>query len=398
MKIVGLFAGIGGLELGLSRGIGQECEPVLLSESWAPAIRVLEHNFPDVDINFDVRELKSLPSDVDLVTAGFPCTDLSQAGRMGGIQGNSSGLVSHLFGLLRRRRSIGRALPDILIENVPNMLVLDRGKAILYLVEQLEDLGYSWSYRTVDSRFTGVPQRRRRVVLFASTAKDPRPILLDQDAGGPREDSFRKDAFGFYWTEGARGLGWAADAVPPLKGGSSIGIPSQPGVWFPEEGSTGSFVKPSIEAGEMLQGFPRGWTEVGGEGAPGRALGNRWKMVGNAVTVGVAEWVGSQILAAHQDCAISSHPFRERRGWPGAAFGGHGVRREVDVSEFPVHVEYQHLSDLMDAGLREPLSDRAMGGFSRRLLASNLAQGTAFRNAIATRLAEMSPLDLTNSQ
>ena len=95
-SVAGLFAGIGGIELGL-REAGASTE--LLCEWWEPAQRVLTHHFPDVPVVGDVRELDRLP-DVDLVAAGFPCTDLSQAGRTKGISGEASGLVAEVFRLL----------------------------------------------------------------------------------------------------------------------------------------------------------------------------------------------------------------------------------------------------------------------------------------------------------
>ena len=72
-------------------------------------------------INETGRNPRSLPK-VDLVTAGFPCTDLSQAGRTQGIRGQQSGLVAEVFRLLRRPKA-----PMLLLENVRNMLVLDGG-------------------------------------------------------------------------------------------------------------------------------------------------------------------------------------------------------------------------------------------------------------------------------
>ena len=226
-KVAGLFAGIGGLELGLQRALGNEVETELLCEWWGPAQAVLRAHFPDVELHPDVRELTSLPSTVNLVTAGFPCTDLSQAGRTAGITGQASGLVRHLFDALRSAAA-GRKLPTLLIENVPNMLSLDRGHAMDFLVSELEALGYRWAYRVVDSRFTGVPQRRRRVILLASVDVDPRSVLFADDAGGRDEDALSTDAYGFYWTEGRGGLGWARDAVPTIKGGSTIGSHRRP--------------------------------------------------------------------------------------------------------------------------------------------------------------------------
>ena len=80
-----MFAGIGGVELGLQRA-GMQSE--LLCEWWEPAQAVLKHHFAEVPLVGDVRDIDKLPS-VDLVAAGFPCTDLSQAGRTSGIRGEA---------------------------------------------------------------------------------------------------------------------------------------------------------------------------------------------------------------------------------------------------------------------------------------------------------------------
>jgi site-specific DNA-cytosine methylase len=238
---VGLFAGIGGLELGFQRA-GASAQ--LLCEVWPPAQAVLRARFPGVPIHGDITSLEELP-DADVVAAGFPCTDLSQAGRTAGIRGQASGLVSHLFKLLRDARPRW-----VVIENVRNMLVLDRGTAMDYLVSNLEELGFRWAYRLVDSRFTGVPQRRQRVLMVASREDDPRSVLFADDEGEPDDSWFRDDAFGYYWTEGLTGLGWAKDAVPTLKGGSAIGIPSAPGIWIRAEPPGRAMVTPGITDAE----------------------------------------------------------------------------------------------------------------------------------------------------
>src|SRR6476659_5509558 len=92
-RIAGLFAGIGGLELGLHDA---GFESVLLCEVWDAAQAVLEDRFPGIPLVGDVREIEALP-DAEIVTAGFPCQDLSQAGRTAGIAGRNSGLVSEVF-------------------------------------------------------------------------------------------------------------------------------------------------------------------------------------------------------------------------------------------------------------------------------------------------------------
>src|ERR1700730_13131047 len=234
MKTVGLFAGIGGIELGLMKA-GHECE--LLCEIDAAARAVLEKPFPGLRIERDVLKLRTLPAGVELLAAGFPCQDLSQAGMTGGIDGEKSSLVNEVFRLARTHD-----VPNLLLENVTFMLALNRGAAIRHIVDRLEKLEYDWAYRVIDSRAFGLPQRRQRVFIFAS--KDVRhwEFLFHEDEGAPLETDFRGKACGFFWTEGTRGLGWAVDAIPTLKGGSTIGIPSPPAILL----DTGKIVTPSI--------------------------------------------------------------------------------------------------------------------------------------------------------
>lgn len=360
MQVAGLFAGIGGLELPFHRR-GHTSE--LLCEVWEPAQAVLREHFPGVALVADVRDISVLPS-VDVVTAGFPCTDLSQAGRTAGIHGEASGLVAEVFRLLRSSQPSW-----LVLENVRNMLWLDRGAAMRYLTSELEGMGFRWAYRTVDSRFTGVPQRRHRVILVASRTEDPRPVLFREDEGEPDDDWYRSDAFGFYWTEGRGGLGWAPDGVPPLKGGSTVGIPSPPAVWVPANPSGRRIVTPDVGDAEELQGFPRGWTEPADTATTN---GPRWKLVGNAVTTGVADWLVSRLEAPGDEWLTDRVRPLEARRWPSAAYGEKGRHSRVDVSTWPLRQPYRHLSAVIDLETAAPLSERATAGFLNRVSQSSL--------------------------
>jgi DNA (cytosine-5)-methyltransferase 1 len=379
MTVAGLFAGIGGLELGLERA-GLRTE--YLCELWGPARAVLSERFPGVPLDLDVREVKRLPR-ADVVTAGFPCTDLSQAGRTAGIAGEHSGLVRELFRLLRAGR---RSLPTwVVIENVRNMTVLGSGSAMAHVVQGLEDLGYRWAYRVVDSRFSGVPQRRQRVLFVASRTEDPRGALFADEAGEPPAEELADDAFGFYWTEGLRGLGWARDAVPTLKGGSSLGIPSAPGIWVPAAEQGRRVVSPRLEEAEALQGFPPGWT--GPVEGSARAAGTRWKLVGNAVTVGVAQWLGGRLAGPGEPLATGRELAPGER-WPLAAWGAKGRRFAAEASMWPLRLPYAHLSSLVDLPEAPALSLRATGGFYQRLCRGGLKVAPPeFRDDIAGHLA-----------
>ncbi|MFN7924157.1 MAG: DNA (cytosine-5-)-methyltransferase [Bryobacteraceae bacterium] len=369
--VAGLFAGIGGLECGLERAGHRTA---LMVEVDTAANAVLAARFPGIAKTNDVRELDALPRGVDMLAAGFPCQDLSQAGRTTGIRGSRSGLVDEVFRLARRAR-----VDWILLENVPFMLQLHRGEAMRHIVGELETMGYAWAYRKIDTRAFGLPQRRERVFLLASRVEDPAGMLFAEEADAPVAER-RGAACGFYWTEGTRGLGWAVDAVPTLKGGSAIGIPSPPAIWMPD----GRICTPDLRDAERLQGFDAGWTEPAAEVV---RASYRWKLVGNAVSVPAAEWMGQVLRRA---------PGRSPRGagelapgrWPDAAYGGKGVRRSVECSAWPVARQRVGLAEFLEYPVK-PLSERATRGFYERLTRGPLRYEPEFRRALERHLEEV---------
>jgi DNA (cytosine-5)-methyltransferase 1 len=205
-------------------------------------------------------------------------------------------------------------------------------------------------------------------------------VLFTADAGTRPDESYTEDAFGFYWTEGLRGIGWAQDAVPTLKGGSTVGIPSPPAVWLPDRRPGQKFVTPTIEDAEALQGFRRGATVAAEEDR--RRNGPRWKLVGNSVTVGVARWLGEQ-LESPAPFDRESSKFDRGGSWPNAAWGVDGSVWSVEISEFPVHEKYMHLRKLLDLRSVRPLSHRAVSGFATRLNRGNLGRHAGFRDDVA---------------
>lgn len=374
MRAVGLFSGIGGLELGLQRA-GIEAE--LLCEYWSPAAATLRRHFTAPVVG-DIRELGSLPR-VDVVAAGFPCTDLSQVGRTSGIEGNESGLVREVFRLIDETPSTW-----VVLENVPNMLSLHGGGPIQAITSWFDDHGWNWAYRTVDSQHFGVRQRRRRVFVVASRTEDPRAVLFaDETERG--DDRGRHKAYGFSWTEGNRGLGWGPGVTPTLKGGSALGIASPPAVWRVGELPGRAITRPSIEGGERLQGFRAGWTSnVIREG-------ERWKLIGNAVTVPVAAWVGSRLAHPGVPAEAVRRPLEPGRGWPAAASSVRGVRESWQLSERPLAIRQRMTLDrlLSDYGAG-PLSLGAARGFADRFKASRLKQPPGFVAALDAHICVMS--------
>jgi len=372
MMVSGLYAGIGGFELGFER-LGHQT--LLMSEIDADALRVIRHRFGSVKVDADAVKLSALPEETEIVTAGFPCQNLSMAGGKQGIDGDKSRVVDALFRLLAIRRT-----PWVVIENVYFMLHLARGAAMGHIVSRLESMGYRWASRVVDSRAFGLPQRRRRVYIVASLDGDPRDVLLADDAPNKKWPALNPaKPIGFFWTEGRTGHGLTADAVPPLKAGSGLGIPSPPGVLLP----CGRVVTPPIEAIEKLQGFPAGWTSALRNGKHGRS---RWRLVGNAVSVPVAEWIGKRLDAPGAYDSREDREFISGESWPNAAWCMGHQRMVSNVSEYPVDKQRGRLSAF--ATEKWPnLSSRALAGFTRRAREGKLKYPGGFLEALENELS-----------
>lgn len=377
MNVAGLFAGIGGVEAGFSRA---GLAATVFSELWAPAAAVLGARFPDVPNLGDVSQIRALPDDVDIVSAGFPCQDLSQAGRTAGIGGAKSGLVDHVFRLIDAHRT-----PTVVLENVSFMLRLDGGSAMTRLVSAFEERGYRWAYRVVNS-LSYLPQRRERVFLVASRVLEPADVLFADEAAAPdRETSLTSHAHGFYWTEGVRGLGWGQDCVPTLKNGSTVGIPSPPAILL----TNGEIVTPDIRDAERLQGFEADWTEAA-EQVGRRSM--RWSLVGNAVTVDVAAWLGSRLLAPGRYDDERDVELDDAAKWPRSARFDGRRRHAVRISDFP---EWRSRPPLQSFLAYPPhlLSQRATAGFLSRMERGTLRFVPGFKDAVRRHLTHVRDID-----
>lgn len=366
LKVCSLFSGIGGIELGLASA-GHETG--LFVERDESARRVLEERFPTAKIHEDVSTLERLPRGTDLLTAGFPCQDISQAGRVAGLTGARSSLVHHVFRLLSQQ-----PVRWVLLENVAFLLRAKRGAVVSDILQSLEQLGYRWAYRVLDSRGFGVPQRRERVFILASREEDPRGVLLSGNEE-LREEPVRKPSVGFYWSEGNNGHGWAHEAVPPLKSGSSAGGATPPAIVLPN----GHVIKPDIRDAERLQGFRSGWTRAA------RSERERWRLVGNAVTVPVAAWIGKQLLETPEWDDPGSFELEDGRAWPLAAYNVDGVRRGATLSAFPVWRTRKPLEEFLKFDGAE-LSARATLGFLTRARASRLKFPEGFLDRVQKHL------------
>jgi DNA (cytosine-5)-methyltransferase 1 len=373
MPIVGLFAGIGGLELGFSKA---GFETSLLAEIDPTAREILKSRFPGAEIAGDVNDLRGLPSNTSVLTAGFPCQNLSMAGDKRGIEGTKSSIVSELFRLIAKS-----SVPTVVIENVYFMLQLDRGRAMHSLASRFEELGYSWAYRVLDTMAFGLPQRRRRVFLVASRDRDPRCVLFADETDATSDiPPTLESPVGFYWTEGRSGVGITHDGIPPLKGGSSLGIPSAPAVLFPD----GAVLMPSLKACERLQGFNPGWTSLGQTALIRKP---EWRLLGNAVSVPVAQWVASRLFSEGTALDLETCALNAGDRWPSAAFNIGGGRVAIRASDKPVRLPKDSIAEFRDSNWT-PLSDRALNGFLKRAVEGGLRFPFGFIDAIRLAIGQ----------
>jgi DNA (cytosine-5)-methyltransferase 1 len=155
MRVLGLFSGIGGFELGLQTA---GFEITGMCEIEAHCRRVLEKNF-SCDISDDIRNLMPTEGSVDLICGGFPCQDISIAGKNKGLLGGEKSSLWREY-----LRVINQGKPKYaIIENVSAIL----GRGLEIILQDLAEIGYDATYTTYDTKYFGLPQRRRRVYILA---------------------------------------------------------------------------------------------------------------------------------------------------------------------------------------------------------------------------------------
>jgi len=168
---VSLFAGIGGFDLAMERaGIN-----VVATVEWDKhAQGVLARRFPNTKLYGDItgvtgEQLISAGFDPanGIITGGFPCQDLSVAGRRAGLIGSRSGLFWEICRLLDETKA-----QSFILENVPGLLSSNEGRDMGTVIRALEERGYSIAWRVLDAQHFGVAQRRRRVFIIGHLGND----------------------------------------------------------------------------------------------------------------------------------------------------------------------------------------------------------------------------------
>lgn len=284
MLIGSLFAGIGGLELGLERaGLGFVAWQVEL-DPWCR--EVLAKHWPDAQRHEDVRTVGAANlSPVDVICGGFPCQDVSAAGRGKGLEGERSGLW---YEMLRIVRELG---PRVVI--VENVSALQR-RGLDVVARGLRDAGYAVEATRIRAEDVGAPHRRERLFIVAYAGSKRLQGLIK---GGTAARSTQRGDFAVAYadSDGCEGITSARihdHGQPRHDAFGRHGFP-------PRRGDEEAW-RTWTEHGGPQPGVRRGADGVVSR-LDGFARRNRLKALGNAVVPQVAEAIGRRV--------------RERLGW-----------------------------------------------------------------------------------
>ena len=168
---VSLFAGVGGFDLAMQR---KGVKVVASVEIDNKCNEVLAKHFPEAKQFTDVTTVKGedlinagFNPRTGIITGGFPCQDLSVAGKRAGLAGERSGLFWEIARLVEETQT-----EYFVIENVPGLLTSNKGRDFGVVIGTMADLGYSLGWRVLDAQHFGVPQRRRRVFIVGRRTTD----------------------------------------------------------------------------------------------------------------------------------------------------------------------------------------------------------------------------------
>ena len=329
MKIIDLFSGIGGFSLGFQRA-GYHFTEHYFSEIDKHAIANYKYNFPHAKHIGDITTLHGGDfRDIDIITFGSPCVDFSLAGKRAGLAGAKSSLIAHAIALVAHIR------PGIFIwENVKGAFSSNAGADFWAIIQAFANIGgYRLEFQLLNTKWV-LPQNRERIYLIGHLAGRSQPGVfpITEDDCAPRKEKTYQFQAKLSGTLKANGNMNADDTyiIPKTAstltgGGHSGGLHSDMTIirQLPRGKNKGADLKicPTISSNafqennllegvrrlteiecERLQGFPDNWTQYGDYNGTIKSIARtqRYKLIGNAVTVDIVELIAKRLKFLEQ--------------------------------------------------------------------------------------------------
>lgn len=322
MRYIDLFSGIGGFALGL-RQAGIEFEEHWFSEIDKNAINIYKKHFPNAKELGDVRAIRDFFGiKADIITFGFPCQDLSVAGKRRGLAGDRSGLFFEAMRIIRELK------PQYFIfENVKGLLTNNGGADYVRCLREIADIGlYECEWQLVNTSWV-LPQNRERVYFVGRLGGQSGAKIFPLFSGGEEADGlqgqytntitsegYTKNRQASYVIEGqqfqkGRQINrteknivcpvLTPDRIVKRQNGRRMKENGEPSFTLTAQDRHGIYDGTRIRKltpveCERLQGFPDGWTECGADGKK-MSDSARYRALGNAVTVDFPRMIGEKL-------------------------------------------------------------------------------------------------------
>lgn len=291
LKVASFFSGIGGFDLGFER-VGMEI--VFQCENNKFCQKVLKKHWPNALLLPDVKKVTvdQIP-DVDLWCAGFPCQDVSSAnqGKRKGFEGDRSSLFYAFAQLLKQKKQRPKW---VVLENVSGLLNSTNGLDFKSLLTQMDELGYCVSWRVLDAKYFGVPQRRRRLFIVGSyRSRRSADVLFgerspsidpDQSRIARKNAAFRNG--NGYQEPNLYVIQHASIGRNPKAGPQAKGYRNDGESWTLDSRGSADVICSTVNPFRIREA----------PGLSSRMDGSRYRSLGNAVPIPIVEWIGKRIL------------------------------------------------------------------------------------------------------
>ena len=308
-KVLSLFSGCGGLDLGFQGGfkfLNKEYHDNNFEVIWANdidknACLTYQNYFDHPIVCGDIRDIlenqntglfdEPLPSKVDIVLGGFPCQDFSHAGKRKGFDSKRGTLYQAMAGIIRKTEPI-----LFLAENVKGLLTMNNGDAIEQITSDFESLGYNVSYKLLLTANFGVPQKRERVVIigtrkdvlpkydFESLRPKNRDWLTVETAIGDLENKKEGEIENHFWSKAKKNKGQGNNAVTKDAPGPTMRAEHHGNIEFHWNGKR----RLSAREAARIQSFPDDFIFY-------PSTSSAYKQIGNAVPPVFAWFIAKEI-------------------------------------------------------------------------------------------------------